>query len=66
MDESRSRDSACRRQSKRSERALAESGGVLKYTELLHIKTDLQAYLVRLPVCAILAILYSCLKKGDL
>ena len=32
----------CRRQSKRSEGALAESGGgeALKQTELLHIKTD--------------------------
>ena len=32
----------CRRQSKRSEGALAESGGALKSTEPLHIKTDLQ------------------------
>ena len=33
----------CRRQSKRSEGALAESGGGgLKQTKLLHIETDLQ------------------------
>ena len=32
----------CRRQSKQSEGAPAESAGALIWTELLHIKTDLQ------------------------
>ena len=31
----------CRRQSKRSKGALAERGGALKLTQLLHIKTDI-------------------------
>ena len=31
----------CRRQSKRSEGALSESGETLKLTELLHIKADI-------------------------
>ena len=31
----------CRRQTKRSERAPAENGGTIKWTELLHIKTDI-------------------------
>ena len=52
----------CRRQSKRSNGTLDESGGTLKYTELLHIKTDLQI-LCSYKLCKTLKILYLCLKK---
>ena len=34
----------CRRHSKRSEGALAESGGALKQTVVLRIKTDIQIF----------------------
>ena len=31
----------CRRQSNQSERALAENGGIIKYTSIFHTKTDI-------------------------